>query len=71
MKPKAGSESNEIDNPFGQTDQDKNKDTIHCQYQKEEKAIKTIPYTLKRLKEYYNLIPINSTNSLKDKIYQS
>ena len=23
MKPKAGSESNEIDNPFGQTDQDK------------------------------------------------
>ena len=30
MKPKAGSESNEIDNPFGQTDQDKNKDTIQA-----------------------------------------
>jgi len=50
MKPKAGSESNETDNPFGQTNQDKNKDPMHCQYQKEEKAIKTIPYTLKRLK---------------------
>ena len=50
MKPKACSESNETDNPFGQTNQDKNKDPMPCQYQKEEKAIKTIPYTLKRLK---------------------
>lgn len=56
MKPEAGSESNETDNPFGQTDQDKNKDDIHCQHQKEEKAIKTmyIPYTLKRLKGQLN-----------------
>lgn len=50
MNPEAGSESNEIDNPFSKTDQDKNKDDIHCQHQKEEKAIKTIPDTLKRLK---------------------
>lgn len=70
MNPEAGSESNEIDNPFSKTDQDKNKDDIHCQHQKEEKAINS-RYIKKTKREHYNLTPINSTNCLKDKIYQS
>ena len=40
MKPKAGSESNEIDNPFGQTDQDKNKAPYIARIRKKRRLLK-------------------------------